>query len=431
MLEFLTPLLAQQQIAIGMIGATFVGALVYSLKALPSNLWAVLREQFSVTLAVEGQDLIYDHLNLWFSRHQAVKRVRRMMLQQEFDYDRSDWRWKFTLGRGWHLIWTHGRPMLVHRDVSEGGEIAKLLGKGTNQRMSVITIGRDQALLRRIVEEAEEIYNSDGHVRIYYWNQSGYDLADRRPPRSMDTVFLPDAQKRRLIADVRAFTEAKAAYRERGTPYRRGYLFEGPPGTGKTSLIFALAGLLGRAVFVINLSNVHGDNALLAAFNAVGNDGVVVIEDIDTAEITKDREVVAVQQAEQQSNGGGPPMLMGAQSGRVTLSGLLNAIDGVAAREGRILFVTSNHASELDPALLRSGRIDRRETIDRLDADTAWAMFQAFRPDGAHADFERLVLPRLPIAAADLQNLLQAADDGAEVITLHPAGETRRAALGA
>lgn len=407
MTDMLTPFLAQQQVALGMVAATVAGALLFSLKALPEKLWLVLREQFSVTLAIEGQDLIYDHLNLWFSRHQAVRGARRMMLQQEYDYDRSDWRWQFTLGKGWHLIWVHGRPMLVHRSVSDGGEIAKLLGKGTNQRIEVITLGRDQDLIRRVVTEAEEIYNSDGHVRVYFWSGHQYELADRRPPRALETVYLPAAQKQRLVDDLNTFIGARDEYRRRGTPYRRGYLFEGPPGTGKTSLIFALAGLVNRAVFVINLSNVHGDNALLAAFNQVGNDGVVVIEDIDTAEITKDREAVAAQQAEiVPVIPGGVPVPQ-QQAGRPTLSGLLNAIDGVAAREGRVLFVTSNHAGKLDKALLRSGRIDCRETIDHLEADVAWEMFTAFRPCGTRAEFDRTVAPRLPMAAADLQNVLQ------------------------
>ena len=42
----------------------------------------------------------------------------------------------------------------------------------------------------------------------------------------------------------------------------------------------------------------------------------------------------------------------------LSLSGLLNALDGVAASEGRILFATTNHLERLDPALSRPGRMD-------------------------------------------------------------------------
>jgi chaperone BCS1 len=47
-------------------------------------------------------------------------------------------------------------------------------------------------------------------------------------------------------------------------------------------------------------------------------------------------------------------------SGGITFSGLLNALDGVAAQEGKVLVMTTNHVERLDPALVRPGRIDIR-----------------------------------------------------------------------
>jgi len=48
----------------------------------------------------------------------------------------------------------------------------------------------------------------------------------------------------------------------------------------------------------------------------------------------------------------------GYQGANVTFSGLLNALDGVASAEDRILFLTTNHADRLDEALIRPGRVD-------------------------------------------------------------------------
>jgi chaperone BCS1 len=47
-----------------------------------------------------------------------------------------------------------------------------------------------------------------------------------------------------------------------------------------------------------------------------------------------------------------------AKDSRITLSGLLNALDGVSAQEGRLLFATTNRYQSLDPALIRPGRMD-------------------------------------------------------------------------
>lgn len=398
----LAVLAQSQQIATGMVVGAIAGTAVFALKEAPAKAWSLLQDLLSVTLVVEGRDDLYPQLNRWLSRDAATGKAQRLIAQDDYNYEAGRWGWQLTLGRGWHLVWFERWPLFVHRVVEDGSELAKLLGGAANHRLWLISPGRSQRRLRGLIAEAERIYNGDGLVRVYFWHGGGYRMADRRAPRDLDTVFLPEAQKARVVEDVQAFVEARDTYRQRGTPYRRGYLFEGPPGTGKTSLIFALAGLLGRSVYVINLATVAGDNDLLAAVNEVGSDGVVVIEDIDAAEITKDR---AAAVAAPVAVPNGVPVAAGAQ--RLTLSGLLNAIDGVASREGRVLFVTSNHPDSLDAALLRAGRIDVRERIAPLAHNEAWRMFRAFRPDASPAEFARLVATRLPMPAAELQNLLQ------------------------
>jgi len=411
-LQALAHLAAEQQLAAGMVAAAVAGAATFSLREIPGKAWKVLQDLLSVTLIVEGSDRLYDELNVWLSRSKAAGKSQRLMTQSDYDYQAGPWGWVLTLGGGWHVLAFDGWPLFVHREVNRADPMAQLLGGAkANQRLWIVAPGRSQRRVRKLVAEAEAIYNGDGLVKVYYWSGGGYRIADRRPPRSLATVFLPAAQKAALVADVETFAGAREVYRARGTPYRRGYLFEGPPGTGKTSLIFALAGHLGRSVYVVNLAAVGGDNDLLAAFNEVDGDGVVVIEDIDTVEITHQREEAAPVAAAV-VHGGVPVPAGEAARPRLTLSGLLNAIDGVAAREGRMLFVTSNRADVLDAALLRSGRIDLRERIEPLGATEAWAMFRAFRGEVAATmgEFRALTAGRMPIPAADLQNLLLSPD---------------------
>lgn len=409
-LSSLLQFLAHQQVLAGFVGATLTGGLLYALRAVPVHIWRGLQELLTVTIVIQSHEEIYQHVNLWLAEGGAVRKVRRLMLQQEFDHDRDEWAWRFTLGQGWHLIWDRWRPILIEREVKDAQGVAKLLGGPPTQTLRIRTFGARQDLVRRIIAESGDIYRRDGRVLVYFWHEGCYHLADRRRPRPLSTVYLPAAQKRRLVEDAQRFVRARDFYAERGIPYRRGYFFEGPPGTGKTTLIFALAALLQRSVFVINLSNLAGDNQLLAAVNQAGP-GIIVLEDIDAAKITRDRAKV---EAERQA-------LSAAKDDKaaegVTLSGLLNAIDGIAAREGRLLFMTSNHPDQLDPALLRPGRIDVRETIGLLDHDLAWEMYWVLRPDGSRGDFVRTVEPLLPVAAAELQGVLLA---GAQVIDLRP-----------
>lgn len=408
MLDALMHLAAQQQMAVGMVAAAVAGAATYALREVPAKLITVFEEFCMVQATIESTDPLFEHVSAWLGRQKAARKSSRLMAHREFDYDLDDLRWTLTLGRGLHLIWFCGSPVLLNRQINDGGDsMSKAMGLPKTQTLKFWTLGRSQKRIRAILDEAERIYKNDGKVRVWFWSSMGYVLADRREPRDLETVFLPSAQKARIVADVEAFIATKPTYRRRGTPYRRGYLFTGKPGTGKSSLIFALAARLGRDVFTLNLSSIESDNCLMMAVNEVGPAGVLLIEDIDAARVTHDRVAMAASEAPV-APGQAAPTRQG-----ITLSGLLNALDGVASREGRITFITSNHPEQLDPALLRAGRVDVREEIAPMEAEAAAEMFAAFFPQATTTDFDQHVLPLLPTPAADLQNLFQGLDRGA------------------
>lgn len=396
--------LLENQMLVGLVGATLTGAGLFALRQVPVKAVMAIREAFSTTLMIDSDEPAYHHLNVWLARSQAAREARRLMIAEAYDYEAGRWVNQITLGQGWHLIWIKRRPILIHRHIQEADALGKALGGGKQQRLTAITLGRDQSGLRELVARAESEYRGRDMVEVLYWSGGCYETADRRPARSLETIFLPEAQKRRLVDDLLTFVGSRESYGRRGVPWRRGYFLEGPPGTGKTSLIQALAGLIGRAVYVVNLNSLVGDNELVRAVNQVGWDGVLVIEDVDAIKASRDRSAPAP----------AVPGVVAEQPRGITLSGLLNAIDGLTAREGRILFMTSNHPDALDPALIRPGRIDRREHVGLLGRTEALAMFRAYRPEAGEADFDREVAPMLPMSPAALQGRLLAGADERE-----------------
>lgn len=391
--------LESQPALIALVGATLTGGALFTLRQAPATVWAWLQHLLTVTLVIEPREEAFAFVTQWLSNRPAVNRARQIMIVEGYDYKEQRWRWRMTLGRGLHLLSYGGAWIFVYRDVKETGDIGSLIGAATTQRLFLISLGRSQVALRRLIDEAKAEYFGDGLVKIFIYD-GGWLCVDRRPPRPLETVFLPAEQKRRIIDDLRAFTEARDLYRRRGAPWRRGYLLCGPPGTGKTTIIFAAAGALGRPIYAISLDSIKSDNELITAINSVVGDAIVVIEDIDAARMTRNREDLRAAEDKAAAAGLGGLAKPETQSG-VTLSGLLNAIDGLAAREGRILFATTNHPERLDPALLRPGRFDLRQEIEPLGRRDAAAMIAAYGADPALLDDLTL-----PIAAAELQGML-------------------------
>jgi len=187
-----------------------------------------------------------------------------------------------------------------------------------------------------------------------------------RPSRPLSSVIVEGHTKETLRQDAVRFLGSEKWYVGKGIPYRRGFLLHGPPGCGKTSLVTALAGELRLPIVVIPLNSKDmDDQMLMKVMGDAPKDSIVLVEDIDCA---------LPRGADQQG------VAVARMTGRmpVTFSGLLNAIDGVGAQEGRLLFMTTNHLDRLDEALIRPGRVDVKFYLGKASRAAAGELFDQF-----------------------------------------------------
>lgn len=174
------------------------------------------------------------------------------------------------------------------------------------------------------------------------WNSEDTNLDH---PMTFKNLALDSKLKNKIIEDLDTFKKGKQFYQRIGRAWKRGYLLYGPPGTGKSSLIAAMANYLNFDIYDLDLTEVNCNSDLRRLLLSLSSRSILVIEDIDCS--------IKLQNRDSEDD---PDV----NKEQVTLSGLLNFIDGLwsCCGEERIIVFTTNHIEKLDPALLRPGRMD-------------------------------------------------------------------------
>jgi len=265
------------------------------------------------------------------------------------------------------------------------------------ETVQLTTFGKQKTLFVDILESARQMALSEvsGKTLMYTvigtdWRQFGHP----RQRRPLNSVVLDAGVGEGIVQDVTEFVNSVSWYRDRGIPYRRGYLLHGPPGCGKTSFITALAGELEYSICVLNLSDRSmSDDRLQHRLADAPENSIILLEDIDAAFVS--REDSSVSDAAYKG------------LNRLTFSGLLNAIDGVTSTEGRIVFMTTNYLDRLDPALIRPGRVDCMEYIGPCTINQLTTMYNRFYPTESLEEASKFASGvaelEVPVSAAQVQ----------------------------
>lgn len=200
---------------------------------------------------------------------------------------------------------------------------------------------------------------------VYAADTWGGWMEIRKVPEGRHPV-LPIGVLEGLSEDLRWFRENEAWYSRVGVPYRRGYLFHGIPGSGKTTSAVALAAQAGMDIHILPLDGVS-DERMLSLVRSASRDSIILFEDIDCISATQDRQAA-----------GGVTKPEAVMKDAPTLQGLLNCIDGVASPEGRIIIATTNYLHRIDKALTRPGRFDVKREFGPADQHQAAELARRF-----------------------------------------------------
>ncbi|KAI0745611.1 hypothetical protein C8Q76DRAFT_34689 [Earliella scabrosa] len=385
-----------------------LGGTVETARRVASSGWSHFINSFFLTAHFSEEDYPYDWLMLWLSRRPEWQRSREFetttrsstpgfgtrVADNSFgDEDEED---DDTPGRvktrvvfqptanTTHTIYYRGHWLRVKRwrKSDTGSEV-----------ISVSVVARNNSILKQLVLQAKKEYEAEAvhRIQIYFADSHGcWRWTDSRHKRPMSSIVLNPGVKEMLLSDTKDFLKSEKWYADRGIPFRRGYLLYGVPGSGKSSLIHAIAGELMLDIYVVSLSSSWiNDSTLTTLMGRVPARCIVLLEDLDAA-FTRST-------SRDGSSTGSPEDI-----NTLSLSGLLNALDGVAASEGRLLFATTNHLERLDPALSRPGRMDVWIEFKNASKWQAEQLFRNFFPSTdednvpIEGDLDSIELPTTP-----------------------------------
>ena len=354
MLEWLKESFSQNQALAAIYSGGIVAALVMHSKAIFFFLKDYILNLISFDLVNISRDIGYnDESEDNFS---VFLQNQKSFLQRNFEIKSSG---KLVTGFGtqWYIIF--GKIVSVRRETET-----------TNGTMFVRTFLRvffanknnfiNQ--LKSVITRSSNIYENKVKINFQWYN-------NKRDKRYLDSIYTNNNEQYRVLNDLKNFINNKQFYLDNNIPYKRNYLFYGNPGTGKTSLIFALASELNYDIKLIDLGSFSDLNSLLYQVYNCSSNTFLVFEDIDAMstkfEERKKEEVV------KESNKDVPIIDEPSSNAKeLSLSILLNLLDGLYTKEGMITFFTTNHIDKLDSAFLRDGRMDYKLEMTDLDNRT-------------------------------------------------------------
>lgn len=390
-MQYISDLVQNNQMVQAVIVAAPITALTYTARNLPIAAWSWIKRMFTYEVVFRSDNADYVDIAHFIMENMINEKwSRKFAYDSRYKYNKEINEEELTfsgisIGYGSHWGSYQGTPVIVTREFTEDNQ-SSVFKETLTVKFVTLSPNKPKMMAEEILKSIKKVTTED-RIEIYANTASFWTRVALRSKRNLDTVFTNDDQGTRLLEHIRAFEASRDDTIAQGLPWHTGILLTGPPGTGKSALIHAIASMTGRKVYFLNLSAVDDDEQLtrLMAERIRWDKALLILEDFDATRADTDRH---------------------AESKSVALATMLNILDGLLTPEGLVTIATTNHPEKLDPALVRSGRFDLRMDLKALEWDQFLAMGRLIRG----TDRDLLVFKNVyrPLSGAILRERLMA-----------------------
>lgn len=339
-----------KNILIGMFIMSLLGIIVMNITKILDYIYTHIINTFCTSILIEESSDFYYMVQKYIILKKNDK-LHNYYYRTCFDYNLLDNQLFFNYG--FLLIKYENSRILFTKNV-EKIQNSNIPFKNTKQKIILYSFNRKA--LFNFISYIEENYGNNENK--YYFNENGnINILGKIQQKTFDNVFLNDNTSEIIKNDLDNFIKLKENYYKIGLRYKRVYLFHGEAGTGKSSITVAMANYCKRNILNINKSKDLNDEMLIKLVTGRPNNSIIAFEDIDCLFENLNRDSVNLTTTDSNKE-------------KVTLSCLLNILDGCYTPEDVIFVITTNHIDKLDNALLRDGRCDLKLEITKPNKET-------------------------------------------------------------
>ncbi len=369
------------QMIAGALTLSISGGLVMFARSLPTTIMAFLKVQFTTTLTFnnttyQGRET-YMKVSKFISDKCTQRGSRTLAIDTQDTYNRETERHHrsvvVTLGFGIHWVFYRGRILIMKKEAldSAGSELLK-------EQIRITVIGRSHNIFHELVEDNKPEDRS--HLTAIYKFKEGWDIDTYIETGGLDTLALSEEVKKMFRDEMDSFMSGRERYLQIGLPHKITMILHGVAGSGKTSIIRALASEYKLNICPINIS-VMNDQSFPEAVSKAPKKSIVILEDFDSAGAVKTRKNVTQVAGEKKK---GSVTELKSELDTVfglSTSAVLNTLDGICSLDGSVIIMTTNCIDSIDPAVMRKGRVDKVLELPMLTPEVVREHFMKIYPD--------------------------------------------------